>query len=471
MRTFSINTLGCKVNQYEGRQIHQFLMSLGLEPVQPPEIPDIAVINTCCVTQTASAKSRSYIHRAQKLAPHAAILICGCLTAAGRLGELKCPENHNIHIVKDRRHIAKTIQKLLNCSAEPETLAGPAKINPKSSSKTLIGPANRPKIKDNNPAFANYPILPQLTHFAGHTRAFLKVQDGCDRSCSYCIIPQTRPFVQSGTVTELLSEAHAFVIAGHREIVLTGVNLGSFGRKTTRRNRWPNRQNPKLAELLRAIAEIPHLPRVRLGSLDPADITENLLDVFDNHQNIVPHIHLSIQSASDEVLRRMARQYASSELYEKISILKERLDRPAITADIIVGFPGETERDFQQTIALATCAGFAKIHVFPFSPRPGTAAAEMKDKVASKVIKQRSKILRELGDKLAGQFRQQFLGRTASVLIENDSQPSGRCERYFQVFINGSAGLQKNDIVQAKLIQNTDNGAVAVLRHESEVQK
>ncbi len=288
MRTFSINTLGCKVNQYEGRQIHQFLTSLGLEPVQPPEIPDIAVINTCCVTQTASAKSRSYIHRAQKLAPHAAILICGCLTAASRLGELKCPENHNIHIVKDRRHIAKRLQKLLNCTAEPEKLAGPAKINP-TSSKTPIRPANRPKIKDNNPAFANYPILPQLTHFAGHTRAFLKVQDGCDRCCSYCIIPQTRPFVQSGTVTELLSEARAFVRAGHREIVLTGVNLGSFGQKTTRRERWPNRQNPKLAELLHEIAGIPLLPRIRLGSLDPADITENLLDVFDKHQNIVPH--------------------------------------------------------------------------------------------------------------------------------------------------------------------------------------
>ncbi len=468
MRTFSINTLGCKVNQYESRQIRQFLESLGLAAIRPSDKPDLAVINTCCVTHTASAKSRSCIQRAQKLAPDAVTVICGCLSAL-ETPELSCHKSKNLHIVKDRRTLAETLHKLIDSSRQ----------DPKMCPEHLIRPQNPRKIKDNNPAFANYtrlrrasPELPQLTAFKGHTRAFLKVQDGCDAVCSYCIIPKTRPHVHSKPADHVLSEAGSLVEAGHKEIVLTGVNLGAYGQQSVRRRNWQDGINPRLAELLDELVQVPGLARIRLSSLEPADVTEGLLDIFAKRDNIMPHLHLSVQSASDRILRRMCRDYSPSDLREKITMIKARLDRPAITADIIVGFPGETDEDFAETVALAKYAGFSKMHVFPFSPRTATPAAKMKERVPIPVVKQRSETLRNLSNELADQFRDQFIGHTAQVLIEsNNGRVSGRCERYFRVFLNNSAKPAQNEIVQVKLIQNTNDGAVASLCRESEVTK
>jgi threonylcarbamoyladenosine tRNA methylthiotransferase MtaB len=243
---------------------------------------------------------------------------------------------------------------------------------------------------------------------------------------------------------EIVSEATAFVAAGHKEIVLTGVHIGAYGHITTRRRNWETPENPHLPELLARVAQIPGLPRVRLSSLDPADVTPALLDVFASHSNLMPNLHLSLQSGSDDVLRRMARPYNADDFRTKVALIRSRLDRPAITTDIIVGFPGETESDFDQTVALAGEVAFAKIHVFAFSPRKGTAAATMRPRVARDVIKGRSEALRALDRDLQARFRAQFLGETAQVLIENyPGPPTGHAERYF--FVKIGHGTDKTD--------------------------
>jgi threonylcarbamoyladenosine tRNA methylthiotransferase MtaB len=352
------------------------------------------------------------------------------------------------------------------------------------------------------------PKLPLLTSFKEQTRAFLKVQDGCDGVCSYCIIPKIRPEVQSKPIEDAVFEAKALVSAGHKEIVVTGVNLGAYGRQTVRKTegerqrsgspaasqvsrhsgtgrtedggqraeqRTSNIERPTLKKealsvLLDRLAGVEGLRRIRVSSLEPGDISEGLLDVFCRHKNIMPHIHLSVQSGSDRILRRMRRQYGAEELREKIALIKSRLDRPAITCDLIVGFPGETEEDFQQTVELAKWAGFSKMHVFPFSARAGTPAAKMKDRIQPKVVKERAEVLRKLGDELAFKFREQFVGESCEVLFEGskDGQAFGHCERYFMVYVGpllrGQGGnfsgrarqIRMNEIVNIKITAVTE---------------
>ena len=327
------------------------------------------------------------------------------------------------------------------------------------------------------------PKLPLLTSFKEHTRAFLKVQDGCDGLCTYCIVPKVRLDVRSKPLFEAVLEAKALVAAGHKEIVVTGVNLGAYGRPARISLHEVSRNSndcgvsatlreSSLSVLLGRLAEVEGLRRIRVSSLEPGDISEGLLDVFCSHTNIMPHIHLSVQSGSDAILKRMCRQYGAAELREKIELIKRRLDRPAITCDIIVGFPGETEEDFQATVELAKWAGFSKMHIFPFSARMGTAAAKMKDKIQPKVVKERAEILRRLGGELGFKFREQFVGETCEVLLEDTEPISGRCERYFVVKVqpNGQK-LEKNSIVRAKIIKNRDDCMMRPLKNRHDYKE
>lgn len=476
MRTFSIYTLGCKVNQYESQQIAQLLEELGLSAADSREKPDLAVINTCCVTATASAKSRQYIQRALKISPAGVRIVCGCLPAMKSRENPPC-DGDNIHIISNRDDLAQRIAQII------------IDYNP------LIKAKNGLKIKDGMAKFAKYPKLPKLSSFKGHTRAFLKVQDGCDGLCSYCIVPKVRPDVQSRPMDEAISEAKALVAAGHKEIVVTGVNLGAYGRSTTRkgevrrqktedggqrteeefgspvpgqRSNTRGRRCASIADLLEELARVEGLARIRVSSLEPGDISEELLDVFCAHLNIMPHIHLSVQSGASATLKRMCRQYTAEELRGKIELIKRRLDRPAITADIIVGFPGETDEDFEQTVELAKWAGFSKIHVFPFSSRMGTPAAKLKGRLPADVIKKRAQILRKVSDELAFKFREQFINQTCEVLIEGskDKQAFGHCERYFIVKVKSKNekvkndyGFKKNQIVKVRITEATEEGA------------
>ena len=407
MKTFSINTLGCKVNQYESQQIRQLLEQLGLRQVDIAEKPELAVINTCCVTHTASAKSRQQIRKTQKLNSDAVIIVAGCLPTV-QIGELNFP-GENINTINHRDSLSAT--------------------------------------------------LAQIT---GAKTAAYSSQDGCDGYFTYCIVPKTRPFVHNKPPETVLEEAQALVQAGHKEIVVTGIFLGAYGQKTVRRKSWPSRQNDKLPELLDKMAKILNLERIRLSSLEPADVTPRLLETFSENSNIMPHLHLSLQSGSNTVLKKMDRQYNADEFADKVALIKSRFDRPAITTDIIVGFPGETDADFEKTVNLAKDVGFAKMHIFSFSPRKGTPAASMQDTIDTKVIKQRVRILHDLNTVLACKFRSQFLGETATVLTENSNhKPCGRSERYFMVYLDKTdKGPEKNQLIKVKLLKNTENGLI-----------
>ncbi|MBL7187792.1 MAG: tRNA (N(6)-L-threonylcarbamoyladenosine(37)-C(2))-methylthiotransferase MtaB [Phycisphaerae bacterium] len=479
MKTFSINTLGCKVNQYESQQIRELLEKLGLQQAESPEQSDLVVVNTCCVTHRASAKSRQHIRRAGKLNPDAAVVVSGCLPIV-QIGELNVAGN-NIHLIRNRTDLGATIAHATGLIAAPAVSQRArsysantikAKIDHKSK-KEIIADCRLPiadslvQIENRKSKIEDDPALPTLTSFQGQTRAFLKVQDGCDGYCTYCIVPRARSIVHSKPLARALAEAQTLVEAGHREIVVTGIFLGAYGQDTVRRQNWPaqsRRAGNNLADLLDKMANLPGMGRIRLSSLEPADVTPRLLDTLCKHPNIMPHLHLPLQSGSDDILRKMCRQYRVAQFKETIDLLKARLDRPAITTDIIVGFPCEGEADFDQTVDLAKDAGFAKMHIFSFSPRRGTAAAEMQGAVDNKVIRERSEILHALDIELAMKYRQQFIGETAQVLLEtNDpgAPGNGRSERYFRVALKNSRKKVKDSLlIKVRLLENHKDGMI-----------
>jgi len=442
-----------------------------LRKAQGSAKPDLLVVHTCCVTHTASAKSRQCIRKVLKQNPDGVVLVSGCLPTA-QIGELSTL-TENVHVVRNRSDLPAALTHWAQ-----SRIATPVSQSAQSCPNISIKAQNSFKIKHKKELSNNSPALslelPPLTSFKEQTRAFLKVQDGCDRCCSYCIVPLTRPLVHSKPVEIALREAQALVESGHREIVVTGVFLGAYGQKSAKHENWPDHRNDNLADLLDKMAHIPNLARIRLSSLEPADVTDRLLDILAEHRNIMPHLHLSLQSGSDAVLRRMCRRYKVDEFRKKIESARTRLDRPAITTDIIVGFPAESEADFEQTIDLAKSVGFAKMHVFTFSLRRGTPAANMQGFVENEVIKRRSQILRDLDAELGLQYRRQFLGETAEILIESDSRTGltgltgqtvcGRSERYFKVYLKKTQhkGLKNNNIVKVRMAENYRDGLLGV---------
>ena len=435
MKTFAINTLGCKVNQYESQQIRELLTGYGLTQAPRTQCADLVVVNTCCVTHIASAKSRQSIRKAQKTAKNATVLVAGCLPQ-GPADELKNIAGH-VHIVSRKKELVATLRDLV---------AGGNAENTPACSNIALGAV---KIKDKTPARRDTkpPVLPAITSFSGQTRAFLKIQDGCDAFCTYCIIPKIRTKVCNKDVKTVLAEAGDLVRAGHKEIVLTGIFLGAYGQDTARRRHWDAARLDSLADLLDKAAQTPGLERLRLSSLEPADVTDRLLEVICNRDNIALHLHLPLQSGSDGILKRMCRQYRIADFHKTIEKLKSRLDRPAITTDIIVGFPGETDDDFAATVEIMKEVAFSKTHVFSFSSRKGTPAARMQPAVPAQVIKERSRILHELDRNLQERFRRQFIGEKVSVIIETPDPPRGRCQRYFMVEPNIDRRLETGDMV------------------------
>jgi threonylcarbamoyladenosine tRNA methylthiotransferase MtaB len=460
MKTFAINTLGCKVNQYESQQVRELLERLGLHQVNTAGKPDLVLVNTCCVTHTASAKSRQYISKARKLNPRANIVVSGCLPAV-QIGELSKP-GRNLHLVSNQNKLAATLRHIVETDVAASTSQA---LHPFSHP---IRTKSATKIKGKNNSKYKLELAP-LTSFKGQTRAFLKIQDGCDGRCSYCIIPRTRPHVRSKPAEVVFSEAQALVQAGHKEIVVTGIFLGAYGQSSVRRKNWQEPENGKLPELLKRMAQIPGLARIRLSSLEPSDVTPKLLDVFCEYRNIMPHLHLSLQSGSTRILRRMCRQYTAEQFQAAVERIKSQLDHPAITADVIVGFPGETDADFDQTVQVARQVGFAKIHVFSFSPRTGTAAAKMQGRLDYGLVKARSRVLHNLGAELARSYRQKLIGQTASVLLENtNGEIFGRSERYFMVYLKETQKkLEKNQLVRVELVKNAENGVIGKVIDQS----
>jgi len=451
LKTFSIRSLGCKVNQYESQQVRELLQGWGLQAATRSLDPDLIVLHTCCVTATASAKSRQAFRRLLKQHPHATVVVCGCLP--GIEPPTSSDLTENTLYVRNRESLATELGQLVEKTTSTHVKDGAPK-HPCVTIKTDSGP--QIKIKPS----LKHLKLPNLSRFKGQTRAFLKIQDGCDAHCAYCIIPKVRPELSSKPLDQALAEAQALVRSGHREIVLTGVCLGAYNQSTTRIQRSNVPGASPLSRLLGKMAQIEGLSRIRLSSLAPPDITPALIQTIARYENIMPHLHLSLQSGSDTVLKRMGRHYTTDEFRETVGRIRAQLPAPALTTDIIVGFPGETDAEFGETLSLARDIGFSKIHVFAFSPRAGTAAGGMKNKVHNQTIQVRSRELRALDQRLGQDYRQRFLGQQCQVLIETQKPiPAGLSERYFKVHLPDTHPKpHKNELVTVVLTQPMQDG-------------
>ncbi|MCF7956406.1 MAG: tRNA (N(6)-L-threonylcarbamoyladenosine(37)-C(2))-methylthiotransferase MtaB [Phycisphaerae bacterium] len=435
MKTFNIYTLGCKVNQYESQQMRQLLEDSGLQQVELADGPDLIMVNTCCITHIASSKSRQAIRKAQKQNPDARIVVAGCLPA-GHTGELKNIPG-DILVIDRKNALPEALNNIIACNTSTDTPSRPI-INTKIKHKKDYRTTNH-----------------SLRAYKSQSRAFLKVQDGCDGYCTYCIVPKIRNILSSKPIDEILAETAALVYAGHKEIVLTGIFLGAWGRQTVRRKKWNMSIKNPLAELVDKVASVDGLKRLRLSSLEPADVTEDLLDIFEKHDNIMPHLHLPLQSGSANTLKRMCRQYTIDTFMDTVEMVKKRLDRPAITTDIIVGFPGETNQDFEDTCNIAKKVEFSKIHAFSFSPRKNTPAASMENQLPPEVIKERSQKLHEIDEKLQNNFRKKFVGEQVTAIIEATNPTKGRTERYFMTKFPNTKNPKKGNLTTGILTKDT----------------
>jgi threonylcarbamoyladenosine tRNA methylthiotransferase MtaB len=486
---YRLTTLGCKVNQYESQHIREVLQSHGLTPAGPDEPVDVAVINTCAVTTEAARKNRQAIRSAARVSARE-IVVVGCGAAADRerletIDGVTAVFGHDVDVgielralLRDRlgirqpNHATERYRRSNGYEVSmnppgPHEAARPASVPVLTSSRETI-PLGSGDVKP------GVEMLARIEAFAGHQRAFLKVQDGCDASCTYCIIPRLRPRLRWKPVETAVAEARQLVGSGHKEIVLTGIFLGAYGRGTAIRRRFrPGRQ--PLAGLVAALARVDGLVRLRLSSLEPGDVNDDLLDVLATAGPCVPHLHLPLQSGSPEVLRRMNRQYSVDAFVEMIDRVRTALNRPALTTDLIVGFPGETEADFEASLAMCRDAGFCKIHTFPFSARPGTAAARWgRDFVPASIVRDRVRRLGELERRLSYSFRRQFVGCTERVIVESrktraegpEAVWNGRCDRYFEVHFSAAAPVAPGDHVEVSIERVTATRTHGAIRSE-----
>ncbi len=389
MRKAALHNLGCKVNAYETEAMTRLLKEAGYEIVPFGEKADVYVINTCTVTNIADKKSRQMLHRAKKMNPDAVVVAAGCYVQVAS-DILEKDSSVDLIIGNNRK---KDLAAILE-----EYFAGrPAAMAP-------FGVPDIAKIRE-------YETL-SIDGTAGHTRAFIKIQDGCNQFCSYCIIPYARGRVRSRAAGDILAEAERLVKAGYQEIVVTGIHISSYGVD------MPEEERVTLAELLEMLDAVEGLARLRLGSLEPRIVTEDFVRRIAALRTICPHFHLSLQSGCDATLKRMNRHYTTEEYAAGCALLRRYFDRPAITTDVIVGFPGETEEEFAGTISFVKQIGFYELHVFPYSRRAGTRAAAMPDQVDEVVKKERSACLLKLDAEASLAYRRMWLGEKREVLLE-----------------------------------------------------
>ncbi|VGO23077.1 tRNA (N(6)-L-threonylcarbamoyladenosine(37)-C(2))-methylthiotransferase MtaB [Pontiella sulfatireligans] len=393
LETYLVNVLGCKVNQYDAQQIEQLLERYGLNKAEVTDEADVIVVHTCGVTAAAARKSRQTIRNMQRDNPLAHVIVTGCaanddLTHVDQDPVFRVPAG------------ADWLQRL---AGQLDSLALP---NPRAGEGIETDTFT-------------------ISRFEGHTRAFLKVQDGCDIGCSFCIIPQLRKEPRDKAIDVAVREATVLTEAGYREIVVTGVSVGLYGRE----------RGSSLAEMLRNLAAVPNIGRIRLSSLHPGELTDELLEVWASSPNIMPHLHLSLQSGSDVILHAMRRGYTADEYYDAVQRARAALDNPAFTTDVIVGFPGETDAYFDECYAFCQKVGFSQMHIFTYSPRPKTMAAKMGGQVNGALATARSERLHALGETLALNYHQPFIGRPVEVLVEGvkDGVAHGYSKHYIPV--------------------------------------
>jgi threonylcarbamoyladenosine tRNA methylthiotransferase MtaB len=489
MRTFSIQTLGCKVNQYESEQLAQLLRDRGLIESTDSQDADLRIVNTCSVTTEAASKSRQSVRRSTKLkvlqSPQAGpfrsgssnskVIVTGCWATSNAQDAKNLPGVDAV--LTHHGDVATELNQLLNRWNLPEPLGNDISIIEAGSPASQLDQfniRNSPSVKKNPPKIGTHslPLLGQ--HQSNHQRAFLKIQDGCDAHCTYCIIPTLRPSLWSKPITDVIDEAQRLVDAGHIELILTGIFLGAYGQPTALRRRQPTSTQQSLASLIDALCtNVKNLRRLRLSSLEPGDLTPDLIAILKSHAQIVPHFHLPLQSGSDKILHRMNRQYTRADYLNMIDRMNQAFDRPAITTDIIVAFPGESDEQFAQTLDVVDHAKFIHIHAFPFSARPQTAAARWTtDFIPASTANNRIQTLIARSSAHSYDFRKSFLGQTVELLTERqnnfDTLHHGRCERYFDVHFESPTtipGDRVNVIIERVTPHRTFSVAVAPKVH------
>lgn len=394
MKKVALHNLGCKVNAYETEGMQQLLEQAGYEIVPFEEKADIYIVNTCSVTNIADRKSRQMLHRAKKQNPDAIVVGAGCYVQTKEAQAL-VDESIDIVIGNNKKH--ELVPLLREYEASHRKMACVADINHEKQAYEELS----------------------LSRTAEHTRAFIKVQDGCNQFCTYCIIPFARGRVRSRELPDVLQEIRTLAKSGYREVVLTGIHLSSYGVDN----------GESLLHLIEAVHELEGIERIRLGSLEPRIVTDAFAKRLSELPKICPHFHLSLQSGCDTVLSRMNRRYDTAEYEAGCALLRRYFEHPAITTDVIVGFPGETDEEFETTERYLERIHFYEMHIFQYSRREGTKAAAMPDQVPEAVKKERSEKLLALGHRMSEEFRRYYLGRQVTALLEEEFLYDGK--RYY----------------------------------------
>ena len=420
MLKVALHNLGCKVNAYETEAMAQKLEDAGYEIVPFNEKADVYIINTCSVTNMADRKSRQMLHKAKKMNEDAVVVAAGCYV---QTATEKLLEDLSVDILignNKKKDIVEELQKYFDDN----------KYN-----KNVI---------DIN-ATNEYEEL-ELATVTEHTRAYIKIQDGCNQFCSYCIIPYARGRIRSREFDNIKQEVTELAQKGFKEIVLTGIHLSSYG----------NNEN-KLIDVVEMIAGIEGVERIRLGSLEPNIVTEDFAKRLAKVDKICPHFHLSMQSGCDNTLKRMNRHYTSDEYFEKCELLRKYFDNPAFTTDVIVGFPGETQEDYEISREFVKKVRFSELHVFKYSKRDGTVAAKMENQIPEPVKTERSEDLIKVGENLTMEYRRKFIGKKVSVLFEEiinvagENYWVGHTKEYIKVIIKSDKDIS-GDIKNVSLI-------------------
>lgn len=426
MKNVALHNLGCKVNSYELDVVQQMLQENGYNVVPFDEIADIYIVNTCTVTNIADRKSRQMLHRAKAKNPDAIVVAIGCYVQTGK-EDVVLDDCIDLAIGNNRKkEIVAIIEEFLKNRGMLKT---EEKVDKTLQDTTIIDVNNTYEYEEMT-----------LKRTAEHTRAYIKIQDGCNQFCTYCIIPYARGRVRSRRWEDILQEVKGLVANGYQEIVLTGIHISSYGidfeeeawkaGKSVEVLKAEGRHDysgaSKLIDLIERIHDIEGLHRIRIGSLEPRIITEDFAKRLASLKKVCPHFHLSLQSGCDATLKRMNRHYTTEEYLDSVKLLREAFGRPAITTDVIVGFPQESEKEFAQTKAFLERVSFYEMHIFKYSKRKGTIAANMPQQVPDSKKAERSNILLELERMQSKEFRSFYVGKEAEVLFEESKQIKGK---------------------------------------------
>ncbi len=406
MKTFKIITLGCRTNQYESAAYHNQLVQLGSKKVE--EKPDFYIINTCTVTASADQKSLASVRRVRREDPEARVIVTGCAAKKNR----KRLEVDNSVLVVDNEEKERLIEKVF-------------------------------------PELENYPEF-SIDKFHARTRAFIKVQDGCNSYCSYCIIPFVRGRSRSRSIESIEREASLLVTNGYQEIVVTGINVGDFD---------GGDGSKRLSDIVYSLEKIEGLKRIRISSIDPDEVEDDLIEAISTSKKASHSMHIVLQAGSNRILKRMNRKYTKQDFLKTVRRLRDVFPDFTFTTDLIVGFPGESEDDFEESLSMIREVGFAKVHMFPYSKREGTRAARFSDVIEKEEMENRRQRVLKESEKSAMKVREKFLGRTMDVLLESIEGDFmlGHTDNFLMVRVTKSAKLRTNQICKVKMIENSDN--------------